>query len=144
MALQTLFLEIYLALLAINGGILMVDSLVDTPLVTPFDTSMNVTGTSQPNIFNGTSNDGTLTGNFTTLDSLTNSTIVPGGSGTLNPFDTLFFPITMLYTFVQFITGGFVFQVLILFGFPEIFVFVLQGLIGTLLAVTIVYYITGR
>ena len=144
MAVQTLFLEIYLALLAINGGILMVDSLVDTPLITPFDSSMNVTATDQPNLFNGTSNTDTLSGNFTTLDSLNNGTIVPGGTEPLNPFDTLLFPITMIYTFLQFITGGFVFQTLLIFGFPEVFVFVMQGLIGLLLVITIVYYVTGR
>ena len=37
MAMQELFLEIYLFLLCINGGIMVVDSITDTPLMTPFD-----------------------------------------------------------------------------------------------------------
>jgi hypothetical protein len=34
---QELFLEIYLFILCINGGIMVVDSITDTPLITPFD-----------------------------------------------------------------------------------------------------------
>lgn len=37
MAMQELFLEIYLFILCVNGGIMVVDSVTDTPLITPFD-----------------------------------------------------------------------------------------------------------
>ncbi len=37
MAMQELFLEIYLFILCVNGGIMVVDSITDTPLITPFD-----------------------------------------------------------------------------------------------------------
>lgn len=143
MALQTLFLEIYLALLAINGGIYIVDATVDIPLVSPFNASQNVTASTQPSLFNGTDNSNTLSSNFTTTDVLSNSTI-GGDSSLINPLDSLFYPITLLYTFVQFMTGAFVFQTLLIFGFPDVFVFVLQGMIGLLLVITVVYYLTGR
>lgn len=144
MALQTHFLEIYIAILCINGGIFMVDSLVDTPLKTPFDTTGNVTSSTPPNLFNSTTNTGTLTGNFTTLDSLTNATIGGAGGAGVNPIDSLLYPITLLYTFVQLITGGFIWETLAIFGLPSAMTFVLQGIIGLMLAITIVYYLTGR
>ena len=37
MAMQELFLEIYLFILCVNGGIMIVDAVTDTPLITPFD-----------------------------------------------------------------------------------------------------------
>jgi|MDSW01.2.fsa_nt_gb hypothetical protein len=37
MGYQELFLEIYLFLLCINGGIMAVDALTDTPIISPFD-----------------------------------------------------------------------------------------------------------
>lgn len=143
MALQTLFLEIYLAVLFINGGIYITSDALDIELISPFDQG-NVTAVTQPNIFNATDNTGSISGNFTTLDSLSNSTINPSGTGNINPIDSLFFPITMLYTFVQFMTGSFLWQALLIFGFPVAFVFVMQGAIGLLLVITIVYYLTGR
>ena len=46
MGYQELFLEIYLFLLCINGGIMAVDALTDTPLITPFDVNQHCfTGT---------------------------------------------------------------------------------------------------
>ena len=120
----------------------MVDTLSGANLVTPF-TSANVTAASQPNLFNSTDNSDTLSGNFTTTDVFDNSTI-GGTSGTLNPVENLLFPITLLWTFVQFITGGFIWSALAIFGLPIALTFVLQGIIGVLLAITIVYYLTGR
>lgn len=142
MALQTLFLEIYIAMLCINGGIYIVDSLVDTPLVTPF-TSANVTSITQPNIYNSTSPTGTLVGNSTSLNTINNSTI-GGTSALLNPIEALWYPIALLWTFIQFLTGGFVFQVLGIFGFPAAFTYVMQAVMGLLLGVNILYYLTGR
>ena len=147
MALQTLFLEIYIAMLCINGGVYMTAELVegtslDVGLVSPFN-SLNVTAVTQPNINNSTSSSGTLTGNLTSLNNINNSTI-GGNSGFLNPIEALWYPIALLWTFVQFITGGFVFQALAIFGLPAAFVFVMQGVMGLLLAIMVIYYFTGR
>lgn len=143
MALQTHFLEIYIAILCINGGIYMVDNLSGQNLLSPFDTTTPVTAVDQPNIFNSTDNSNTLTGNSTTTGVLNNSTI-GGTSSTLNPVDSILYPITLLWTFVQFITGGFIWTMLGIFGLPAVLVYSLQGVIGLLLAITIVYYLTGR
>ena len=141
---ETIAFDIWLIVLCLNGGLLLVDAAFpDTPLKTPFDTTGNVTGitTGVPaQIFNQTTSTG-ITQNLTS-GSAENSTI--GGSGTLNPVDTVFFPLAALWTFIQFVTGGFVFQVMALFGFPDIFVFALQGIIGILFARTVVYWIWGR
>jgi len=147
MALQTLFLEIYIAMLCINGGVYMTASLIegtslDVGLISPF-TSANITSITQPNIYNSTNNSGTLTGNQTSLNNLDNATI-GGTSGSLNPIEALWYPVALLWTFVQFITGGFVFQVLGIFGFPVAFTYVMQGVMGILLALNIIYYLTGR
>lgn len=120
----------------------MVDTLAGTNLVTPF-TSADVNAADQPNFFNSSDNSGTLSGNFTTTGVLNNSTI-GGTSSTLNPVDNLLFPITLLWTFVQFVTGGFIWSALAIFGLPIAMTFVLQGIIGFMLAITIVYYLTGR
>lgn len=128
-----------------NGGILLVDAAFpDTPLITPFDTAQNVTGITTgvvTQIANYTSDAG-LTQNLTS-GSQQNSTI-GGSSSLLNPVDSLFFPLAALWTFIQFVTGGFVFQVIGLFGFPDIFVFSLQGIIGILFARMVVYWVWGR
>lgn len=147
MALQTLFLEIYIAMLCINGGVYLTDSLIegtslDVGLISPF-TSGNVTSITQPNIYNSTNNSGTLTGNATSLNTINNSTI-GGTSGVLNPIEALWYPISLLWTFVQFITGGFVFQVLGIFGFPIAFTYIMQGIMGLLLGIMVLYYFTGR
>lgn len=147
MALQTLFLEIYIAMLCINGGVYMTAALaegtaLDVGLISPF-TSANVTAITQPNIYNSTSSSGTLVGNQTTLNTINNSTI-GGDSGILNPIEALWYPIAVLWTFVQFITGGFVFSVLGIFGLPAAFTYVMQGVMGLLLAINIIYYTTGR
>lgn len=115
---------------------------LDVGLISPF-TSGNVTAITQPNIYNSTSNSGTLTGNQTSLNNLDNSTI-GGSSGYLNPIEALWYPVALLWTFVQFITGGFVFQVLGIFGLPAAFTYVMQGVMGLLLALNIIYYLTGR
>jgi len=143
MALQTLFLEIYIALLCINGGILIVDSLTDTPLITPFDSS-TVIASQWPAIFNDTAPAGTFLQNVTTLDKIDNGTIGDIGGSFTNPVDTLFYPITILWSFAQFMTGGFVWDALALFGFPAVFVVTLKIIIGALATFSVIYYITGR
>lgn len=143
MALQTHFLEIYLAILCINAGIYVVDDLSGNNLVTPF-TNANVTAVAPPGLFNSTNNTDTLTSNFTNTGVLSNGTIGASNPGTVNPVDTILYPITLLYIFLQLLTGGFIWSTLAIFGLPAALVFVMQGIIGLLLAVTIVYYLTGR
>ena len=143
---QELFLEIYIAMLCINGGILIVDNLVDTPLKTPFDTAGNVTGiTSGPvtRIYNSTNTTGTLVGNLSS-GSLENSTI-GGLAGLLAPIDFVFQPLAFLWVFIQFLFGNPLFDNLItLLGFPSIFIFVMQAVMGILLGRIILYYWIGR
>ena len=139
MALNTLFWEIFIAMQCINGMIFVVDGLADTPLKTPFDTSGNVTAASQPNIFNFTDPTGTLVENMTT--NVRNDT----NNSLLNPLqDYFFYPLQLLWTVVQFITGGFVWEALTIFGLPDQFMYVLQGVIGTILILTLKYELTGR
>ena len=142
---ETIAFDIWLVVLCINAGLLMVDAAFpDTPLRTPFDVATDVTPlrTGTPaQIYNTTTGIG-ITQNLTSGEQQ-NSTI--GGTGsTLNPIDTIFFPLAALWTFIQFVTGGFVFQVVALFGFPDVFVFALQGIIGILFARMVVYWIWGR
>lgn len=145
MALNELFLEIYIAMLCINGGIIMVDTLVDTPLKTPFDTTISVSGvTSGPvtDIYNTTSPSGTLVGNMTGNGTLNNSTL--GGSSKALPAYNLYNPLALIWTFIQFLTGGFIFNVLAIFGFPAVFTYILQAIFGILLARIVIYYWLGR
>ena len=123
------------------------DTAFDGPLITPFDTATQVTGITSgipTQIANYTTDVG-FAQNITS-GTQSNSTINPAGgsSDSLNPVDTLFFPLAALWTFIQFVTGSFVFQVIGLFGMPDIFVFSLMGIIGILLARWVVYLIWGR
>lgn len=141
---ETIAFDIWLAVLCINAGVLLVDTAFTTPLVTPFDTTTSVSGISSgvpSQIANYTTSSG-LTQNLTS-GSQANSTI-GGASATLNPIDTLFFPLAALWTFIQFVTGGFVFQVIGLFGMPAIFVYSLMGIIGILFARSVIYFVWGR
>lgn len=140
---ETIAFDIWLVILCINGGLLLVDATFDTPLKTPFDMSdvTPIKAGVPSEIYNATTGGG-LTGELTSQD-VDNSTL-GGAPATLNPFDTVFFPLALLWTFIQFVTGAFIFEVIGLFGFPPIFVFALQGIIGILLARSIVYWIWGR
>lgn len=142
---ETIAFDIFLVVLCINGGLLLVDAAFPaTPLKTPFDTTAEVTGirTGTPaEIYNSTTNTG-ITQNLTSGEQQ-NATI-GGTAATLNPVESLFFPLAALWSFIQFFTGGFVFQVVEIFGFPEAFVFALQGIIGALFARSVVYWIWGR
>lgn len=141
---ETIAFDIWLAVLCINAGVLLVDTAFDGPLVTPFDTTATVTGISSgiPSQIANYTTDAGFAQNLTS-GSQANSTI-GGASATLNPIDTLFFPLAALWTFIQFVTGGFVFQVIALFGMPDIFVYSLMGIIGILFARSIVYWVWGR
>ena len=142
---ETIAFDIWLVVLCINAGVLLVNAAFpDTGLKTPFDTTGNVTGISSgipSTIYNTTTGTG-ITQNLTS-GTLQNSTI-GGSASALNPIDSLFFPLAALWTFIQFVTGGFVFQVIALFGFPTIFVYALQGIIGILFARSVIYWVWGR
>lgn len=139
MTLQTTFLEIWIFLLCVNGGLLITDALTTTPIRTPFDVTATVTVPSPPHLYNATNPSLTLVQNSTT--NVRNST----NSALLSPVqDYFFYPLNLLWGFVQLLTGGFAFQVLGLFGLPAIAIFVFQGIIGIFLVITILYYITGR
>ncbi len=143
--LRTLFLEIYIFILCINAGIFVMDSVdPSTSLVSPFNAG-NVT-TSLPSdiagigLGNATTASGTLVAN-------TSINVVNGTSSStvLDPIqDAVFFPFAIFTTFINFITGGFIWNTLAIFGLATEFVMALQGIIGFLLVLTIVYYFTGR
>ena len=141
---ETIAFDIWLVILCINAGILLVDAAFPaTPLITPFDQSTVTpvsTGTVEQ-IYNVTTGTG-ITQNLTSGQQQ-NSTI-GGIAATLTPVESLFFPLAALWTFIQFVTGGFVFQVIALFGFPTVFVFALQGIIGILFARSVIYWVWGR
>ena len=58
--------------------------------------------------------------------------------------DNIFWPFAVFELFINFLTGGFIWSLFAIFGFPSIFVWVMQTVIGMLLVVTIIYYFTGR
>lgn len=149
MALNELFLEIYIVILCISGMLMVVESQIDTPIVTPFDTSLaiNVTAEADPqfrSIFNpnNTSSSSTIVGNLSS-GSLQNSTI-GGTSAILAPVDFIWQPLAFIWAFIKFITGAYIFDILGLFGFPSEFTLIMQGIIGILLARIILYYWIGR
>jgi hypothetical protein len=137
---QEIFVEIYLFILCINGAVMVVDAMTDTPLVTPFDINTQIQAANMPKVFNSTSNSYTLVNNMTT--NVVNGT----GSNTVLNFlqDSFFYPLAILQGVINFLTGGFVWQALAMFGLPSVFVYVLQTILGFMLARTILYYVTGR
>ena len=117
----------------------------ETSLVSPFtaETVSSATFPTTPTgqqIYNSTDASGTLVASVST--NVVNGT---GSSTVLQPIqDSLFFPFAVFETFVNFITGGFIWNVLALFGMNQAFVIAMQSIIGFLLVLTIVYYFTGR
>lgn len=145
MALNELWWEVLLVCLCINGGILITDSLIPTPLISPFDTSANVTGlTSGPvtDTYNFTDTSGTLGGNLTS-GQLQNNTI-GGAVGFLTPIDFIFQPLAFLWSVIIFMTSGFAINMVQLLGFPDIFIYVMTGIFGLLLVRNVLYLWTGR
>lgn len=115
------------------------------PLVSPFDITATVEGirTGIPTqIYNYTADTGIAVD--LTNGTLSNSTIGGTGSSNLNPIDYILFPVAAIWTFIQFVTGGFIFQMLGLFGLPAMFTFTLQGIIGILFARMVIYFALGR
>jgi len=131
------FLEVYIFILCINGMILVAEGLLTDPNMeagTPFDI------------------DQTLTGNSSMIQDshAGNSTLIVGMNATsssanpLDPLGTVMYPLDVVWSFIGLLTGGSLFGMLGAFGFPDIFVYVIQGIMGVFLAVTIVHYVFGR
>ena len=144
--LRSLFLEIYIFILCVNAGIFVLDSVdPSTSLLSPFDTDVVVTTTIPSDIAglgltNSTNASGTLVAGVGT--SVVNGT---GSSSILDPIqDSVFFPFAIFEVFINFLTGGFIWNTLGLFGMPIAFVIAMQSIIGFLLVITIIYYFTGR
>jgi len=138
---QEIFVEIYLFILCINGAVMVVDALTETPLVTPFDIEEQIQAATMPNVFNASSSSGT-----TLVKNMTTNVVNGTGSNTVLNFlqDSFFYPLAILQGVVNFLTGGFIWQALTIFGLPTVFVYVLQIILGFMLARSILYYVTGR
>lgn len=171
MAMQELFLEIYLFILCVNGGIMVVDAVTDTPLITPFDASKhcwqnngilsnilteaecnnvvggqwaytNVTAVNMPDIYYYDLATNSTSGEL--IGTVTGNHTANNGA-ILDPLiDATFYPIALGQGIINFLTGGFIWQSLNIIGLPAVFVLVLQSVIGLLLVRTIIYYVLGR
>jgi hypothetical protein len=77
---------------------------------------------------------------------MTTNVVNGTGSSTVLNFlqDSFFYPLAILQGVINFLTGGFIWQALALVGMPTMFMYVLQGILGFLLARTILYFVTGR
>lgn len=144
---ETIAFDILLVFLCLNGGLLIVGTAFpDTILRTPFDTSLEVTGIRSglpSQIYNST----TGTGIAQNLTSGTESNSTIGGSGlsNLNPIDTIFFPLSLLWSFIQFVTNLVpLFNMMSTFGMPTMFIYTIVGVIGILIARMVVYFVWGR
>jgi hypothetical protein len=134
------FLQIYIFLLCINGGIFIVENTAPNfPLISPFDNAQhiaNVTVGSFGNLYNATNNTGTVS---STIQTPTN------GSSPFNWF-TDWFNITLavVQTLFGIMFGGFIGQVMGLFAFPWPFFVVVYALHGFFLIISAIYYLTGK
>lgn len=147
MALNTLWLEVILVVLCINGGIMIVGNLMpSTTLLSPFNTNTEVvalTNSTWSDTYNFTNPSGTLVGNLTGSQGVSNSTI-GGNSNFLQPIDFVFQPLAFLWSFIQYMTVGFAINLVVLLGFPDIFITVMGVIFGFLVLLAVVYYWTGR
>jgi len=109
-------------------------------LKSPFDIVQNVTAATQPKIFNATNPSGTLLSNTTT--NVSNAT----GNGILGPLYFLnpWYIISLLWVFVQFITGLFVWNALLVVHMPLPAVALIASIVYILIARSLLYYVTGR
>lgn len=144
MTLQETFFEIWLVIACINvaffftGQVLTAAGISNLPLVTPF-TNQNFLPPTPPSLYNATYPNGTFVQNMT--NHIYNTT----DSNPVNlAFNSVFWPLAAIWTFVQFITGGFLFSAIILIGFPPSFVYGLMSIMGALLGRSLLYYATGR
>lgn len=138
---QEVFLEIMIVILSINGGILMVTELSGQVLITPFNTSISITGINNTSIYPTNPTTSGLIANVTT--NVHNST--SGIGALLNQITSnAWFILSVLWVFWEFISGAFIWGMLGLFGFPEIFIQIITSILVVLGGRSAVYYFTGR
>lgn len=119
----------------------MVTFLSGQTLVTPFNSTISVTGINNTAIYPTNPITGGVIANVTT--NVHNSTT--GTGNLLNQITSnSFFILSILWLFWQFISGGFIFSALNIFGFPAIFIQVIISILVVLGARSAVYYFTGR
>jgi hypothetical protein len=132
--------NILLVMLCINGMIGVGSTLVNVPLKSPFDIVQNVTATTQPQIVNFTSPNGTLLSNVTTG--------VYNVTANNNPLvymvNNTFYLLALIYIFAQFVSGAFIWNAMLAYHMPLQFVALVASIVYALIARSIVYYVTGR
>ena len=110
----------------------------------PFTSTTNVTVaiSDLPNLINTTDSTNTVLGN------LTNPTNATEAGGDDSPFfyitDYFELPFAVLYYMIQFVSGGWVFSGIAIFGFPAYFISGIQVIIGFWAIYTVAYYILGK
>jgi hypothetical protein len=117
---------------------------MNIPLYSPFN-NQTVNAVSMPNIVS--INNSTITpGTNTILTNVTNT--VTNQTANNNPLfalpDNVFYVLSVLYTIVEFVSGGFIWSSFTPFGFPPTFVYVLETAVGALMVRSVVYYTSGR
>lgn len=146
MGFSSKFFKAYFILLCINGMFLVFDGVAEgsnlgVAISSPFDNS-DVTAISTPNFYNSTDQSNTVYSNVT--GSINNSTGGYDAGDFLNPIDTILYPIQIVMTVVNLLTGAFVFDAIASFGFPPIFVQVMQGLLGFMSIFAVLKIVTNR
>jgi hypothetical protein len=140
------FIKVYVFMLCINGGLLIVESTVNTPLNEPFNNSQipgaSTLKTYQPSFYNSSSNSGTFSGNLTTQAfNNTNNPFDPHNNAVIN---FLNYGLEAIQLMFQALTPFFIFQVFTALGLPAILVYVLSSIIGFFFVITLVFYLTGK
>lgn len=141
-----IFPRVYFFVLCINIAVFfMASGLGITSIASdPFTSSTNVTVTLSdlPNLINTTDSSNTVLGN------LTNPINATEAGGDDSPFffipDYFELPFVVLYYMIQFVTGGWVFTGIAIFGFPAYFLSGIQVIIGFWAIYTVAYYILGK
>ena len=135
------FLEIYILLLCVNGMILTGEALLgpmgddllsgQSPIGTPFDVNTDLTVSNATLALTAPDSD------FNTNMNTTSAT---------NPLNTIGDPYGMnvIWALVGVVTGEGVWDMLSAFGFPEIFIWVVRGIMGLFAGLTLLYFFTGK
>src|SRR5689334_10415169 len=138
--------NIFLIMFCINGMIGVGLTLINPPFTThtntlhsPFDIVQNVTATKQPNVVNFTNPTGTLLANSTT--NVINSTNNNPLNWVTNNF---FYVLAILFIIAQFISGAFIWNVMLTLHMPTPFVILCAGVVYLLIIRSVYYYTTGR
>lgn len=141
MSLYKTFLEVYIFLMCVNGMLLVGNALLgpdgddlltgDAPMGTPFDVSTDLT------ISNSTL---ALTAPDSVLAGQVNAT------SSSNPLTGLtdVFSLDILWTIIGIISGEGIWQMLDSFGFPDIFIWVVRGIMGLFAALTVIFFAINR